>query len=120
MSVPVGATVTIAGERARLAIGSQIFEIPVDCVNVASGKVWIEMAADIAVAADRDSVTIMAMHPEPTMDQVLAWVDSLDPLHVAALMAEESSWGSLEDSIGLVAIRAVARAVRGEFPSDGR
>lgn len=115
---PIGATIVISGDKATLCIGSQNFRMPATAVNMSGGKVWVELAAELAVGIDKETVTVLAMHPEPTIEQFMTWLDSVNPLIVAGLMAQESAWGSMEDSIGLVALRAVSRALRGELPEQ--
>lgn len=113
---PLGASIALSGDSALLHVGSQTFEIPSTSLNMSGGKVWVEMAVDMTLDLDRDAVSVVEVHPEPTLEQVLTYVDTCNPEIVAGLMAQESSWGSLEDSIGLVALRAVSRAIQGQIP----
>ena len=109
-----GVTLLVHGDETQLRIGDSTLHIPTSSVHLNGGKLLLEVQGDLAATLPADHVAVMAMHPEPSDSDVAMVVDQLDPLVVTALMGHESSIGALDDPIGLVAMRAVCRAVRGE------
>lgn len=96
------------------------FDIPTACVRLEGGRAWIEVPPQIVADFKAERVALVAIHPEPTAAHIGAAIASLNPDIVTALMTQELEFSSLEDPIGLAAMRAVARAANGELPQHGQ
>lgn len=104
--------IDIFGDTACLTVAESTIEVPASAVIFDGGNLFIRATGEFSAALPAKTLRIVS-----TDDQVAATVDQLNPLLVTALMAEESAYSPLDDPIGLVAIRAVVRAIRGDSPN---
>jgi len=110
----LGVTLLVNGDTTTVRVGDSTIDVPTTSLSMGGGRLFIEVAGDLAATFRKEQVNVVAHHPEPSLHQLHAAIAALDPMAVTALMAQESSWSSMDDPMGLVAIRAVARAVQGE------
>lgn len=108
----------VEGDETIVSFGDVAIAVPTTLVSVVGGRAMIEVTERVALALPATQVAIIAHHPEPTIERMAEVVGSLNADQVTALMAQESRWSSLDDPIGMVAMRAVARAIRGETPES--
>lgn len=108
----------IDGDTTTLDLGGVQVEVPTSLVSVSGGRVMVEVPQRVALSIPAGQVAVIAHHPEPTIEQIGQVIAGLNADQVTALMAQESAWSSMDDPMGLVAMRAVARAVRGEIPEQ--
>lgn len=115
----LGVTLLVDGEETIVRVGDATVKVPTTSVSLGGGRLFIEVEGDLAATFRREHVAVTARFAEPSPEHLHALVSSLDPQLVTALMGEESAISSLADPIGLIAMRAVARALRGETPPLG-
>lgn len=101
-----------------LSIGEFVITVPTLNVNLNQGRLYVEASLDATLGIPADQVVVVAHHPDPTLQHLQMVVSGLDPDLVSALMGQESGWSSMEDPIGLIAMRAIVRAMAGETPED--
>ena len=107
---------SVDGDMTTVRVGEHIVTVPTANITLSGGKMLVAVAADCLLMLAKDQVAIVAHYPDPHPAQVVQAVGSLNHGLVSALMAEESSFSSMDDSIGLIALRAVVRAISGETP----
>lgn len=73
-------------------------------------------AASLNVEITQADTRVMAVHPAASLDGVIDALRSIHPLILTALLAEEAGWAPMSDPMGVIALRAVERAIRGEQP----
>lgn len=110
----LGVTLLVNGDTTTVRVGDSTIEVPTASLSMGGGRLFIEVQGDLAATFRKEQVNVLAHYPEPSLHQVYSAIVALDPMAVTALMAQESSWSSMDDPMGLVAIRAIARAVQGE------
>lgn len=111
-------TLTVDGDETTVDFGDVAIVVPTALISVTGGRAMVEITQRVALKLPDDRVAIIAHHPSPTVEQICEAVASLDANLVTDLMGQESVWSSLDDPIGMVAMRAVARAIQGETPQN--
>jgi hypothetical protein len=111
-------TLLVDGDVTVMRIGEQTMRIPTTSVHFNGGKLMLEVEGNLAATVPAGDVAIIASHPAPTVASVAQAVDALDPKIVDLLLTQEAGLGSLDDPMGLVAMRAVCRAIVGDLPPE--
>lgn len=93
----------------------KVVEVPLGQVTLHEGKLWLQVPGPIAADIAVDGVTIQAIYPEPTAHHVAQLLSQVPTVFIDALMQEEFGLSGGDDTVGLIAQRACARAIVGDF-----
>lgn len=109
----------VDGETATVTFGDdRMLEVPLAQVVVNEGQMWVRVPEHVWAEFNLSKVTVVNFHPDPTPELVALAVANIPQELVTAMMAKESHLGSADDSMGLIALRAVCGLLRGDKPGD--
>lgn len=106
-------------ETATVTFGDERFiQVPLGQVVVTEGQMWVRVPSHVWAEFPESRVTVQAIHAEPTPEVVALTVSGIPQELVTQMMAKESQIGSAEDSLGLIALRAICGLLRGDRPGE--
>jgi hypothetical protein len=109
----------VDGETATVTFGDdRMVSVPLAQVLVQGGAMWVAVPQHVWAEFPTSRVTVQAVHPDPTPEVMALALSSIPHEMVTAMMAKESQIGSAEDSMGLIALRALCGILRGDKPGD--
>jgi hypothetical protein len=97
-------------------------EVPLTQLVANDGFLLVRVPGPIVADWPASRVTVQALYPQPTPETIALAISSIPVDVITQRMAAESAIGSLDDTLGLIAMRALCGLLRGvdvpEPPAD--
>lgn len=106
-------------EMATVTFGDDRFvQVPLGQVVVTEGQMWVRVPNHVWAEFPASRVTVQNIHADPTPEVIALALSAIPQELVTAMMGKESQIGSADDSMGLIALRAICGLLRGDKPGD--